>query len=117
MISWESWNGSPLIRTAFTSVNTVLLTPMPSASVIIATRVNPGFFPIMRMPKRMSWNSPIDGSRPVTKQSYRKFELLFIGENEIERHGCRHDQRRQSSQKEYSESRQLPEGHQPLLNP
>src|SRR6266850_8060086 len=44
-------------------------------------------------------------------------ETLFIGENEIERHGCRHDQRGQSSQKEYSESWQIAEGDQPLLDP
>ena len=40
MMRSGSANGSPRISTALTSVKTVLLTPMPSASAVAATAVN-----------------------------------------------------------------------------
>ena len=45
--------------TVFTTLNTAVLAPMPSASVSTATAVKPGFFASMRRPNFRSWNQSI----------------------------------------------------------
>ncbi len=52
-----SSKGRPRISTAFTNVNTVLFTPMPSASAIVAASVNQRSFTSRRAAKRMSCQS------------------------------------------------------------
>src|SRR5580698_7765438 len=72
--------------------------PMPSASVKIATIVNPGFFPKVRSPKRMSCSkfSIYDSSLFVTKRHHR-----------IHAHGTarRHIARKQGDQEQQTRHR------------
>src|SRR6266550_174328 len=68
-------NGSPLNSTAFTSVKTVVLAPMHSASVMTTTAVNAGSLASIRNPKRTSCSKFI--LRMYTQRWRRKFGLQF----------------------------------------
>src|SRR5262249_32650311 len=64
--------GNPFKRTAFVSVNTVLLIPIPRAIVTIAINVNPGFFTSIRNPYLKSCRNPIcNTSRWKSKRRIR----------------------------------------------
>src|ERR1700730_9588541 len=68
-------NGSPLKSTALTSVKTVVLAPMHSASVTTTTAVKAGSLASIRNPKRTSWSKFILGV--YTLGWRRKFALQF----------------------------------------
>ena len=54
MRAFLSTKRNPLKSTAFVTVKTLALTPIPRASIITATAVKPGFFAKVRKLKRTS---------------------------------------------------------------
>ena len=57
--SFLSAKANPLKSTALVTVKTVALTPMPTASIVTATAVKPGFLTRVRKLNRMSPNKGI----------------------------------------------------------
>src|ERR1700728_3263958 len=62
-------SGKPLNSTALATVKTVAFTPMPSASMVTATAVNPGFFARVRRPKRISPSTTLLTQDMATRRS------------------------------------------------
>src|SRR2546422_2328703 len=102
-------NGNPLNRTALVSVNTVALTPMPSASATSATTVSSGLPTRLLKPKRRSFNKcttghpqresrSIDTFRHRKRQKGRPVRVSFVSQ----RH-CRIDTRRSTRGKPHGD--------------
>src|SRR5262245_20816304 len=99
----RSANGTGLSSTPFTTLKIAVLAPMPRASVRMAAVANPGFFPMRRNARRMSWRMmPV--RRPGAAKRWRGLLLVLAQDgdgvdarraanrNEAghERHGCQY---------------------------